>query len=187
MAGRYLAWEGAAKTACRLLETLIWEVGRLPLGEPSPAPPAIVSTELNSGNFLINPGERSYLVDWEKPLVSEPAQDLGHFLAPTTTFWKTNVILSPADIGDFLRRYATAVGGRFDLRSLAERLPLYFTVTCLRGVSWCAMAAVEYAQPGRALTNADTRAKLGQYLSEDFLKNILETYVRRDFLKGVAL
>ena len=97
------------------------------------------------------------------------------------------MILSPADIGDFLRRYATAVGGRFDLRSLAERLPLYFTVTCLRGVSWCAMAAVEYAQPGRVLTNADTRAKLGQYLSEDFLKNILETYVRRDFLRGVAL
>ena len=187
MAGRYLAWEGADKTARRLLEALIREVGRLPLGEPSPAPPAIVSTELNSGNFLINPGERSYLVDWEKPLVSEPAQDLGHFLAPTTTFWKTDVILSPADIGDFLRRYATAVGGRFDLRSLAERLPLYFTVTCLRGVSWCAMAAVEYAQPGRVLTNADTQVKLGQYLSEDFLKNILETYVRRDFLRGVAL
>ena len=63
MAGRYLAWEGADKTACRLLEALIQEVGRLPLGDPSPAPLAIVSTELNSGNFLINPGERSYLVD----------------------------------------------------------------------------------------------------------------------------
>ena len=187
MVEHYYCWEKADRTVCGLLEQLVREIGKLPLKEAAKSPRCIVNTELNSGNFLINPGERSYLVDWEKPLVSEPAQDLGHFLAPTTTFWKTDVILSPANIGDFLRQYATAVGGRFDLRSLAERLPLYFTVTCLRGVSWCAMAAVEYAQPGRVLTNADTRAKLGQYLSEDFLKNILETYVRRDFLRGVAL
>ena len=50
----------------------------------------MVNTELNSGNFLIDPQGVSSLVDWEKPLVSEPGQDLGHFLAPTTTFWKTD-------------------------------------------------------------------------------------------------
>lgn len=187
MAEHYLTWEGADETARRLLETLIREVGRLPLAAPSPVPPSIVSTELNSGNFLINPGGRSYLVDWEKPLLSEPAQDLGHFLAPTTTFWKTDVILSPEDIGDFLRRYAAAAAGRLDLAALRERLPLYFTVTCLRGVSWCAMAMVEYAGPDRALTNADTLVKLGQYLSPDFLEHILNAYIRRDFLKGVSV
>ena len=55
----------------------------------------IINTELNSSNFLIN-GENSnnYIIDWEKPILGEPAQDLGHFLAPTTTFWKTDVILS---------------------------------------------------------------------------------------------
>ena len=32
------------------------------------------------------------MIDWEKPLWGDPAQDLGHMLAPTTTFWKTDVI-----------------------------------------------------------------------------------------------
>ena len=184
MAAHYFAWPEADREICRLLEALVREVGRLPLAEPSPAPTAIVSTELNSGNFLINPGDRSYLVDWEKPVISEPAQDLGHFLAPTTTFWKTDTILSPEDMGNFLRRYKAAAGGRFDTGALSRRLPLYLTVTCLRGVTWCAMALVEYAGPDRAITNADTLAKLRQYLSEDFLTHILETYVRRDFLRG---
>ena len=54
-----------------------------------------INTELNSTNFLINGGTYdNFLIDWEKPLYGDPAQDLGHFLAPTTTFWKTDVILS---------------------------------------------------------------------------------------------
>ena len=52
-----------------------------------------INTELNSTNFLIGgEGKSNYLIDWEKPLFGDPAQDLGHFLAPTTTFWKTDVI-----------------------------------------------------------------------------------------------
>lgn len=182
MLAHYLAWPEADRAVCRLLETLAEEVGRLPLAEESGVPACMVNTELNANNFLINPGGRSYLVDWEKPLVSEPAQDLGHFLAPTTTFWKTDVILTPEEIRDFTARYVRAAAGRFPAEAALERLPLYLTVTCLRGVTWCAMAMVEYARPGRPLTNADTLAKLRQYLSEDFLTHLLENYVRRDFL-----
>ena len=47
------------------------------------------------------------------------------------------------------------------------------------------MALRDYCQPGRALTNADTLKKLRAYLEPDFLENILEHYVRRDFLKDV--
>ena len=47
-----------------------------------------INTELNSTNFLIGgEGKPNYLIDWEKPLFGDPAQDLGHFLAPTTTFF----------------------------------------------------------------------------------------------------
>ena len=81
--------------------------------------------------------------------------------------------------------YVRAVDGRFDTTSLRERLPLYFTVTCLRGVTWCAMALREYEQPGRALTNEDTLKKIRAYLTEDFLGHILEHYVRRDFLREI--
>ena len=58
-----------------------------------------INTELNSGNFLMNgAGKDNYLVDWEKPLYGDPVQDLGHFLAPTTTFWKTDLILTEEEM-----------------------------------------------------------------------------------------
>lgn len=182
MVRHYFDWERADPTLCRLLRTLMDAIARLPLDQPSRAPRCIVNTELNSGNFLINPGAQSYLVDWEKPLLSEPAQDLGHFLAPTTTFWKTDVILTPAEVAAFVRQYIAAVDGRIDCATLHERLPLFFALTCLRGVTWCAMALREYCESERDLVNADTFAKLRAYMSEDFLTNILENYVRKDFL-----
>ena len=182
MVRHYYDWEDADPRVCALLRSLVTEIGKLPLSEPSDAPSCMVNTELNSGNFLINEGANSYLVDWEKPLISEPAQDLGHFLAPTTTFWKTEVILTPEQVKQFAADYIAAVGTRMDCSTLPQRLPLYFTVTCLRGVTWCAMAYREYCQPGRQLTNADTFAKLKAYLEPAFLENILENYVRKDFL-----
>jgi aminoglycoside phosphotransferase (APT) family kinase protein len=182
MVQHYYHWDQADPEVCGLLRTLVEEIGRLPLSESSEAPACMVNTELNSGNFLINENGPSFLVDWEKPLISEPAQDLGHFLAPTTTFWKTDVILTPRQVKQFAADYIAAVGHRMDCTTLAKRLPLYFTVTCLRGVTWCAMAYREYCQPGRQLTNADTFAKLKAYLDPAFLENILENYVRKDFL-----
>lgn len=181
MVQHYFDWEEADPAVCDLLRQLIAEIGRLPLTEETDAPLCMVNTELNSGNFLID-GENSHLVDWEKPLLSEPAQDLGHFLAPTTTFWKTDVILSPQQVKDFAADYIAAVNGRMDCGTLSQRLPLYFTVTCLRGVTWCAMAYREYCQPGRELRNEDTFRKLKAYLEPAFLRNLLENYVRKDFL-----
>ena len=184
MVSHYYSWDQADPTVRRLLETLEREISAKDLSAPQGIRECIVNTEVNSGNFLINPEGTSYLIDWEKPLISEPAQDLGHFLVPTTTFWKTDVILTPEKIQHFLSCDRKAVDGRFETESLMERLPLYFTVTCLRGVTWCAMAYREYSQPGRAIANADTYRKLQDYLRPDFLENLLKNYVRRDFLKG---
>ena len=132
MAERYLTWDRAEGPAARLLETLIVEIGRLPLEEEGGAPRCVVNTELNSGNFLINEGARSYLVDWEKPLIAEAAQDIAHFLAPTTTFWKTDTILDREAVRRFLEHYRRAAAGRLDAGPLSRRLPLFLTVTCLR-------------------------------------------------------
>ena len=184
MVSHYYTWEQADPTVTRLLETLEKEISAKDLSAPQGIRKCMVNTEVNSGNFLINPQSRSYLIDWEKPLISEPAQDLGHFLVPTTTFWKTDVILTPEEIQHFVSCYRQAVADRFETESLMERLPLYFTVTCLRGVTWCAMAFREYSQPGRAIANADTYRKLQAYLQPDFLENLLKNYVRRDFLRG---
>ena len=135
-----------------------------------------INTELNSTNFLINTDGRDYLIDWEKPLYGDPAQDLGHFLAPTTTFWKTDVILRKDEMETFIRKYIECVNGRFDTSGLEERTGAFIAITCLRGITWCAMAWVEYREPGRLLTNESTLRKLDQYLEKEFLQKIAVYY-----------
>lgn len=129
-----------------------------------------INTELNSTNFLINgQGKGNYLIDWEKPLYGDPAQDLGHFLAPTTTFWKTDVILKKQEMDAFLEDYIRAVKGRFPVDGLRERVAAFVPITCLRGVTWCAMAWVEYQQPEKLIFNESTFRKLKAYLDKDYL------------------
>ena len=138
-----------------------------------------INTELNSRNFLINgEGKPNYLVDWEKPLYGDPVQDLGHFLAPTTTFWKTDVILTEEEMDAFTDNYIQAVNGRFDVSGVKERLNIFIPITCLRGITWCAMAWVEYQQPGRLIRNEETFRKMESYLSKEFLDMIEERYYR---------
>ena len=132
-----------------------------------------INTELNSGNFLINgAGKPNYLIDWEKPLYGDSAQDLGHFLAATTTFWKTDVILTDEEIASFVRDYERAVAGRFDLTGIQERLDVFLPVTLLRGITWCAMAWVQYQEPDRLIRNEDTFRKMTAYLEWDFLNEM---------------
>ena len=183
MAREYLLWDEANSEVSELLMEFIEVIGNMPLDTLSSTPPCIVNTELNNANFLINPNGQSYLIDWEKPILSEPAQDLAHLLVPTTTFWKTNVTLGPIAVKEVVDMYIKAVDGRFALYDLKERFPLYFTVTCFRGVSWCAMAMREYSTPGRAIVNEFAFNKIKSYLSPGFLRDILNNYVKRDFLR----
>lgn len=136
-----------------------------------------INTELNSTNFLINgEGKNNYLIDWEKPLYGDPAQDLGHFLAPTTTFWKTDVILEPEEVQKFIADYISKVGGRYDTSEIEVRTNVYIPITCLRGITWCAMAWVEYQQPDKEIFNRSTYEKLQAYLSDNFLDQIERNY-----------
>ena len=130
----------------------------------------IINTELNSGNFLMNgEGKKNYLVDWEKPLYGHFAQDLGHFLSPTTTFWKTDYILSEGEIKGFLAHYQKCRG--IDFPALQEQTALFILYNCIRGLSWCAMAYTEYKK-GRDLQNEDTFRKIKAYLQDPFLTEV---------------
>jgi len=132
-----------------------------------------INTELNSTNFLMNgPGADNYLIDWEKPLYGVVAQDLGHFLAPTTTFWKTDVILTKEEAHKFMETYKSAVRGRFDTFHLQEDVDVFLPVTCMRGITWCAMAWVQYQQPDKLIFNESTFRKLNAYISQAFLDEI---------------
>lgn len=130
-----------------------------------------INTELNSTNFLVHDGY-ARLVDWEKPLYADPAQDLAHMLAPTTTFWKTDVILTEDEIHRLTDEYIDAVSGRFDTAGIPERTERLINITCLRGLTWCAMAWVEYQDPDKLIVNESTRIKLDAYLSDSFLSSI---------------
>jgi thiamine kinase-like enzyme len=141
----------------------------------------IINTELNSTNFLINGEDKNnYIIDWEKPILGEAAQDLGHFLAPTTTFWKTDVILSEDEIKNFTDEYIKSVNNRFDTSDIKDRLNLYLPITCLRGITWCAMAWVEYKDPNKLIKNESTEKKLDEYLSDEFLDMIEKRYYNKN-------
>lgn len=130
----------------------------------------LINTELNSGNFLVD--EACKLVDWEKAIYGDVAQDLGHFLAPTTTFWKTDVFLDREEKNFFVEKYTNAVNKRFELENISERTMLCISINCLRGLSWCAMAYTQY-QEDRAIKNEFTYNKIKEYISADFIEKIL--------------
>ena len=139
----------------------------------------LINTELNNHNFIVDESGDVSVIDWEKPLWGDPAQDLGHMLAPTTTYWKTDKILTFEEAAQFADQYAEAAGSRIRLGRFLERLRTFLQVTCMRGVTWCSMAWVEYNRPGRELRNEYTYKKLKSYLSPDFL-DALEDYMRSE-------
>lgn len=132
----------------------------------------LINTELNSTNFLINESEKNYLIDWEKAVLGFPAQDIGHFLAPTSTFWKTDIILTRDEIEGFIENYISKASLYFDIRGIKETSLAFIKINCLRGLSWCAMAYVQYKEADKDLMNESTRVKLDAYLADEFIKQV---------------
>ncbi len=125
----------------------------------------LVNTEVNSGNFLVG-DKRAYLVDWEKAVVSYRYQDLGHFMVPTTTLWKTDVCLGAGEKEAFLRAYHAHACPDMDLDEMKEKTRVMERTILLRALAWCFMAWYEYTQTDRPLQNSETFSKIQKYLSD---------------------
>lgn len=134
----------------------------------------INNTEVNSNNFIIG-NKGNYLIDWEKPVISDPCQDITQFLAPTTTLWKTDYILSEEEIRSFFSVYIDNSG--VGARDIVHRVNLYNPYLYLRALSWCAFAYLEYLKPDKDIKNMDTFNKIKQYLQIDFMKDLLKDYI----------
>lgn len=135
-------------------------------------PFSIVNTEVNSGNFLINKDtDNNYLIDWEKPLITSPLQDLSHFMVPTTTLWKTDYLMDKKDREIFQKKYLN-LRGLENYSQFNEAIDIFNQFSAFRGISWSAMAWVEYQQSDRLIKNEDTFNKISEYLDIDFLKNL---------------
>jgi aminoglycoside phosphotransferase (APT) family kinase protein len=135
----------------------------------------VINTELNSHNFIVNPQtETCSVIDWEKPIYGEPAQDLSHFLIATTTLWKQDYVLSREDEHLFIDSYLEALPACPRAATLRDRVEMFKFFNYLRAVSWCAMAWTEYTRPGRLLNNRDTFEKIKRYLEPEFLERVMQ-------------
>lgn len=172
----YRRWSDADSGTIERIDRLFARARSLASEPFAPLRRHIVSTELNSRNFLVNEEGASYLVDWEKPVAGEVEQDLAHFLAPTTTFWKTETVLDAYAIDRFIEAYERAVAGRFEVGGIRVRTTAYLTVTCLRGLTWCAMAYAQHKAGERSVADAYTLAKVEAYLGDEFLSFIEREY-----------
>lgn len=128
-------------------------------------PLVMANTEVNSHNFIIDDDTgRGWLVDWEKCVVTSRFQDLGHFLVPTTTLWKTEFRFTEEQKRAFVQAYLTAATITMDLDTAMRCTHLMERTILLRAMAWCYMAHYEYTQSDRTLENAETFAKIEQYL-----------------------
>ena len=167
MSAKYLSWDKVDDKISEYIRKFLLKCERLIPNEYEIANPCIINTELNSGNFLIGKSkEDSFVIDWEKALIGECEQDLAHFLAPTTTFWKTDIILTKEEIEGFLKQYSQYRD--YD----KERFERYLIFNCLRGVTWCSMAYREYSESTKLLMDEFTFNKISSYVSYEFLENI---------------
>lgn len=170
MANHYLKWNEADEKVKKYLLKFLNICSELLDDNYKASDICIINTELNSKNFIIgNTFFDSYVIDWEKAIIGECEQDLAHFLAPTTTFWKTEKILTKKEINDFLEDYK-----KYRIYD-KNKFKKYFIFTCLRGITWCSMAYKEYVLKEKMLCDDYTFKKIKSYLSYDFLE-LLDNY-----------
>ena len=133
----------------------------------------VQNTEAVSDHFLLlGDGADDHMVDWEKPIVGEVAQDVAYFLSPTTTIWTSGEkhVFSPREREAFVDAYWSAVDNRFEMGRFEQRFDAYVKTNCMRGITWSANAWVEYHDPARPLKNPETFELLKMYLSPEFLE-----------------
>jgi aminoglycoside phosphotransferase (APT) family kinase protein len=141
--------------------------------------PCIVNTEVNSGNFIVNPDRQTiHLVDWEMPRWGDPSQDLSHFCSPLTTLWKTDFRMTADEKIRFLKAYARQIHDPHLQDTLFERVRLRDPFVYLRGISWSAMGWVAYQTQFAGMKNPDTWETLQRYLDLAFIRSLFEPFMQ---------
>lgn len=174
----YRDWERKDPVVLAKVEAMLQSLKKYDLNQAI-QDPCVINTELNSGNFIVNPEGDSYIIDWEKPLVGDREQDLGHFLAPTTTLWKTDVLLGFDEVMAFVDQYDSYADQQVDRKKLVQ----YLQFTCLRGITWCAMAYTQYVDEVKEGRDDQTFQVIQRFINLDFLEAI-ENYIKKgdDFI-----
>jgi aminoglycoside phosphotransferase (APT) family kinase protein len=139
----------------------------------------IVNTEVNSGNFIVNPQNRTtHLIDWEMVRWGDPSTDLCHFLSPLTTLWKTDYRFSPEASADFLDEYKRTLRSLHLRDTIEERMRLKFPFVLLRGISWSAMGWVAYQTDYQGMRDEHTWQTLQRYMNIDFIRSLFSPFMQ---------
>lgn len=84
----------------------------------------INNTEPHAKNFIISDRKRKgFLIDWEKPILSDPSVDLAYFLSPLSTFMTGDYIFTEDERDNFFKTYIMYLD-RYD-RDIIERVRIY--------------------------------------------------------------
>lgn len=131
------------------------------------------NTEVNSKNFIIS--DKSYLIDWEKAVISDPCQDITHFIVITTTKWKTDFVASKDYEDSFFKAYEKFLGKKIYIK---ERVNLYKPYMYSRALSWCINAYIEYLKETKLIKNEDTFKKIKEFTDIHFMNNLMKDYFK---------
>ncbi len=145
----------------------------------------IVNTETLPSHFLIPAGSAKAaaawtgtgpaaappgsFVDWERPILGDVAEDLAFFVAPTTTFWDSDMLFPAKEIDAFLELYWRAADGRVPTKGFEGRFSAFFRVATFRAIAWCLRAQALYAKDEALHRTSKAMAKVPIYLSDGFL------------------
>ena len=144
---------------------------------------AIVNTEVNSGNFIVNRANASiHLVDWEMPRWGDPSQDLAHFCSPLTTLWKTSFRMTSGQKQEFVDFYKSSISDRHLRDTLEERLRLRDPFVYLRGISWSAMGWVAYQTKFSGMRNESTWQTLQRYMRLEFIRSLFDPVLKQSLV-----
>ena len=138
----------------------------------------IINTEVNNTNWIVDRETHAiHLVDWDKPMWGDPSHDLSHFRVPTTTLWKTDQHLSPADQNRLMTAYKDATPDPHLRDTIEERTRLHDPFNCLRAITWSAMAWVQYQRDEHLVKNPATFHKCQLYTDLAFVRSIFDPYL----------
>ena len=77
----------------------------------------------------------------------------------------------------FLKAYCAAITDAHLRDTIEDRVELRDPFNCLRGISWSAMAWVNYQTGEHTLQNQDTFLKVSEYLDLDFVRSLFDPYM----------
>lgn len=133
----------------------------------------IVNTEPLAAHFLLphtplgsHPG---YFVDWERPIISDVAQDLAYFSAPTTTYWDSEYLMPMHKANELMELYWKTVDGRFEMGDFEERFKSWRMMAGLRSAMWCCKAIAQISLNPNTYITQKALDKLPVYLSDEFM------------------